>query len=159
MFGRSLRCSPRLCWPILAASLFAISCSSSTTVYPVKGQILFNDQPAEGVLIRLHWAGAPITQGQEIPLGTGRADGGGNFEIESTVQGKAVKGLPVGDYIATFEWTPPTAAGGGFGSMKDSGKAPPPPKDKLEGRYKTLEKGQKVPITKGENVLPPFKLK
>ena len=45
MVTRLLRQLPHLCLPILAASFLAVSCSSSTKVYPVKGSVLVKDDP------------------------------------------------------------------------------------------------------------------
>ena len=90
----------------LATALIAVAaitgCSSKKVegrkeVFPARGKLLVNDQPAPGAMLVLHPVGG--TYDAEHPVATVGPDG--SFEL-TTYEGK--DGAPVGEYIVTAQW-------------------------------------------------------
>jgi hypothetical protein len=91
---------------VLAGSL--IGCGGEAgrlPVYPVKGQVRLDGQPAEGAFVVLHPISGPAAEGDRRtgeplkPRASVRADGG--FEVSTYDAGD---GAPVGQYAVTIEW-------------------------------------------------------
>jgi hypothetical protein len=127
----------------LLLSLLAMSCGQSRfkKVYPVKGRVLVDGKPAEGVTVGFHSLDDP---GDELVRPWGKTDGDGWF-TPSTY--KKDDGLPAGSYAVTLIWLPK----GYQGSIEVANKLP--------ARYSEAETSQlKAQINAGRNELPPFEL-
>jgi hypothetical protein len=129
---------------LLLLSLLATSCAKSRfkPVYPVKGRVLVNGEPAESVTISFHSLDDP---GDELVRPWGTTDADGWFTVNTY---KKDDGLPAGPYAVTAVWLPKDYQG----STEAANKLPTDYSD-------TETSGIKVQITKGNNVLPPFELK
>src|SRR5262245_42477737 len=129
-----------------AALALPILCGSSCAkndgrrpVYPVRGQVLVSDKPAEKAFVVFHPAGAQDPQALR-PYGHARADG--SFKLTTYA---ADDGAPAGEYLVTVVWLAP---GGG--------EDPP---DLLKGRYRDPAASPfKVTVQQGPTELTPFKL-
>lgn len=136
---------------VVASTLLAlVSCGDGRTyrkVYPVKGKILVNGQPAEDCHIVLNH-----TYEDKNPVAPqARTDAKGEFQL-TTYQ--ANDGAPDGEYIATITWRERS------GITKQEFEGP----DRLGGAYAKAEKNKGLPgfVIKVENKaleLPPFDLK
>src|SRR5262249_37839698 len=106
-------------------------------VYPVKGRILVNGKPEEGVSVGFHSLDDP-NDALVRPQGTTDADGW--FTVNTY---KRNDGLPAGSFAVNMLWLPKNFQG-------DVESA-----NKLQARYANPEtSGFKVEIIEGENVLP-----
>lgn len=128
----------------LAVILFT-ACSSEPvehyanrkSTFPVKGQLLVNNQPAAGAFIVLYPVNEPAEPTDPRPQATVAADG--SFTIST--YGEA-DGAPAGDYRVTITW---------------EGGADEP--DKLGGRYADVMQSKiKVTVKEGSNELEPIRL-
>jgi hypothetical protein len=130
--GKSLRALTTLrLLALLLLSFLATSCGKPRfkSVYPVKGRVLVNGQPAEGVTVRfvsLDDPDDPLVR----PLGT--TDAGGWFTATTY---KKDDGLPAGSYAVALDWLPK----GYVGPRESANKLP-------------------MHYSAGNNVLPPFEL-
>jgi len=117
---------------------------SSVKLYPVKGKVLFKDQPAEGAKVVLSPAGEENAQFRGArPTATVSADG--SFEMFTDPHGV---GAPAGAYDVLITWFPP---------RDENPNANP--KNKLPAKYGDPTKPPlKVTVKEGENTLEPFKL-
>jgi hypothetical protein len=129
---------------LLLSSLLATSCSKPSRfqpVYPVKGRVLVDGEPAAGVTVRF----APLDNPDDAlvrPMAT--TDSHGWF-VPATY--KQHDGIPAGSYAVTMVWLPE----GYKGRVEKANKLP--------ASYSEPEtSGIKVEIAKRENVLPPFEL-
>lgn len=76
---------------------------SSAKLYPVKGKVLFKDQPAEGAKVVFSPTGEENTQFRgDRPTATVAADG--SFEMRTDPHGV---GVPPGNYAVLITWFPP----------------------------------------------------
>jgi hypothetical protein len=138
---------------ILMSFLGLASCSGgATSLYPVRGKVLYQDAPAAGVLVTLYRAGADDMKTQPS---TGFTDENGVFEI---VTGQE-EGAPEGEYSVTMIWTQP--APGAPKKKTFTTKEDTQTVDKLKGRYADRKNPAlpKVTIKKGVKELDPFLLK
>ena len=127
------------------AGLFLGGCSeSSVKLYPVKGKVLFKDQPAEGAQVVFLPAGEENAQFRGArPAATVSADG--SFELRTDPHGV---GAPVGDYAVLITWFPPRDENPNNN-----------PKNKLPNKYSAPGNPLlKATVKDGENTLEPFKL-
>ncbi len=108
-------------------------------VYPVRGSVTVEGEPAGGVILVFHpQSDTGMTKGNK-PFATTAEDG--SFVATTYVTGD---GAPAGEYIVTAIWP-------------ENPRGPSP--DKLKGRYaKPDANGFAVTISAGENELPPWKL-
>ena len=124
---------------VAAALLSACGGNSAPKLYPVRGQLLWNEQPAEGAQIVFH----PVEATGLMPSGTVGKDG--TFTLTTYPHGD---GAPAGDYAVVVTWYPPDAR-----SLDN-------PQDKLKGRYADPTQSQLKATVKTEpNELPAFRLK
>jgi hypothetical protein len=88
---------------ILAIAMLGGACKkSSTKLFPVKGKVLFKDQPAEGAKVVFSPMGEANAQFRgDRPSATVNADG--SFEMR-TDEGV---GAPPGEYAVLITWFPP----------------------------------------------------
>jgi len=130
---------------IFGLLLVSSSCKkSSAKLYPVKGKVLFKDQPAEGAKVVFAPAGEENAQYRgSRPTATVGADG--LFEIRTEPFGV---GAPPGEYTVLVTWFPP---------RDDNSDANP--KNKLPLKYGDPSKPVlRAKVKEGENNLEPFKL-
>jgi hypothetical protein len=128
---------------VLLLSLLVTSCAKSRFkhVYPVKGRVLVDGEPAEGVTVRFRSLDDPDDE-LVRPMATTDANG---WFLATTY--KVNDGMPPGSYAVSLVWLPkgyrgPIARG-----------------NKLPARYSKAETSEiKVQIATGENVLPTFEL-
>lgn len=120
----------------------------SIPTHPVTGQVTVNGVPASGAIVRLY----PKTSqpGAKYPLmPSGKTDGAGVFQLTTY---EDADGAPVGSYVLTVEWPDPEW-------RPPAGGMPPPPPDRMKGRFADPEQSKiEVRIVEGENVLPPIVL-
>jgi len=127
---------------VLAISIFGLtSCAGDgPKLYPVRGTVLLNEQPAEGASVAFHLVGGDSNA--PMPSATVQADG--KFTLRTHPHGE---GAPASDYIVLVVWYPP--------SSDDTVK----PKNKLPDRYAShAETPLRVTVNKGPNELEPFRL-
>lgn len=123
----------------LTLSLFVISCGSNAPpLYPVRGQVFFENQPAAGATVVFH-AGEANTH---KPSGVVGADG--SFTLSTFPHGD---GAPAGEYTVAVTWYPP-------GAREEA-----TPKSKLPARYANpITSNLKASVKPADNTLEPFKL-
>jgi len=144
---RSLPCCRLLV--LLLLSLLVTSCQGKSKfkpVYPVKGRVLVNGQPAEGVTVFFNLVNDPaVTDSNELYVKPkGRTDADGWFTLTTY---KNNDGVPAGGYVVTLFWVPK-----GFkGNIAAANKLP--------AHYKDPETSEiKVQIDEKTNVLEPFEV-
>jgi hypothetical protein len=119
-------------------------CEKSTLkLHPVRGQVLFKDQPTEGATLVLLPAGDENAQYRgPTPYATVAADG--SFEVYTDPHGT---GAPAGEYGVMITWFTP----------RDDNNFNP--KNRLPMKYANQEKPLlKVTVKEGKNDLEPFRL-
>ncbi len=134
-------------WSLLfaLAGIALGSCGkSSVKLYPVRGQVFFKDQPAEGAKVVFLPAGDQNAQYRGArPAATVSPDG--SFEIRTEPEGV---GAPPGDYTVLVTWFPP---------RDENPNANP--KNRLPNKYGDSGKPLlKETVKEGDNTLEPFKL-
>ena len=129
---------------LAAAGLAVAGCNqSSVKLYPVKGKVLFKDQPAEGARIAFLPAGEENSQ-YRGPRPAATVANDGSFEIRTEPYGT---GAPPGEYGILITWYPP----------RDETLNP---RNKLPNKYADPGKPLlKAIVKEGENNLEPFKLR
>jgi hypothetical protein len=137
------RCLTLSVWLLVALAL----CSCSGRRNTVQGKVLYQGKPAKGAVVVFHPKGDDSITA--IPA-TGVAGEDGSFTLSSGKEAGAV----AGEYVITVTW--PEEA-------KETGKitmeAPPPPPDRLKGRYANREtSGLSATVKSGTNQLEPFDL-
>ena len=130
------------------SALLCASCGRSTPkpVYPVSGQVLFNNKPPVGAQVVFHPVGET---GQNVVRPHGEVDESGQFTL-STYGSR--DGAPTGEYFVTVEWwqARQTKARDGDDS---------PPINRLPARYADAQGSKlRVQVTEGTNELGPFRL-
>jgi hypothetical protein len=112
---------------------------SGIALYPVRGSVHFEGQPAEGATVILD----PVAGGEFKPSGTVAADG--SFVVTTHPHGN---GAPVGEYHVIITWYPEDA--------RQSDR----PKNKLPAKYGDSAKTPvpKVTVSTGSTDIPPIKL-
>ena len=109
--------------------------------YPVSGQVLVGDKPADGVMVKFYNAKNPKNVDAPQPYATTDADG--KFSLSTFDPGD---GAPADDYIVILLW-PVGPPGPSF------------PKDRLGNAYTNPDTTPfKATIAKGETRLEPFRI-
>jgi len=118
--------------------------TSSVKLYPVRGQVFFKDQPAEGAKVVFLPAGEENAQYRGArPAATVAADG--SFEMRTEPYGV---GAPLDDYVVLITWFPPRDENPNSN-----------PKNKLPNKYGDPSHPLlKASVKEGENKLDPIKL-
>jgi hypothetical protein len=116
---------------LAAMGLTALICSSCTrgeSLYPVRGQVFFDGQPATGALVVLHPAD---DNSPEATRPSGYVDATGTVKLASYLMSSRSfgDGAPAGEYIVTVLWLPPNVKE--YSSKHPNSELP----DKLQGRY------------------------
>ena len=126
----------------LLASCMLCGCGASgPKLNPVRGKVLFMDQPAEGATIVFQPKGG-ANAATTMPFGTVLADG--SFSLTTDPHGE---GAPAGDYSVLISWHPPDA------------REQNNPHNKLPAKYSDPTAPLlTATVQEGENDLPPFKL-
>src|SRR5262249_21010097 len=129
--------------------LGCLGCSSSEPLYPVRGRVLYKNEPAKGVLVTFHLKGADPVKAVR-PVGHTGEDG------TFTLSTGANEGAAAGEYVVTFIWSEEVAPKAkGYVST-----APPEVRDRLQGTYANAAASKlQATIKAGENQLEPFQLK
>jgi hypothetical protein len=125
---------------ILAIAMLGGACKkSSAKLFPVKGKVLFKDQPAEGAKVVFSPTGEENAQFRgDRPSATVTADG--SFEMRTDPHGV---GAPPGEYAVLITWFPP---------RDENPNANP--KNKLPAKYSDPTKPPlKATVKEGENDL------
>jgi hypothetical protein len=137
-------------WLILAAALACVSCSGGgATLYPVKGKVLYKNQPLAGAQVTFHPKGADLKTVN--PTGLTKEDG------TFTVMTGPSEGAPAGEYTVTLICSEQVAP---QGNKKVISTEMPETKDRLGGAYANRNTSTiKVEIKPGPNELQPFDLK
>ena len=130
---------------IAVSGLALAGCNKpSAKLYPVRGQVFFKDQPAEGAKVVFLPAGDENAQYRGArPAATVSADG--SFELRTDPHGV---GAPAGDYAVLITWFPPRDENPNSN-----------PKNKVPNKYSDPGKPLlKANVKESENTLEPFKL-
>lgn len=115
--------------------------SSGVKLYPVKGQVFYQGEPAEGAIVVFH-PSSSSSPGVPLPSGTVAADG--TLRLTTHPHGE---GAPAGDYNVVVTWFPPNSR-----EMEN-------PRNKLPMRYADAASGLlKASVKEGNNELPAFRL-
>jgi hypothetical protein len=134
--------------PLLLLSLLLTSCGKSRfkPVNTVKGRVLVNGEPTEGIDVSFHSLDDP---GDQLVSPSGTTDQDGNFTMSTY---NADDGVPAGKYAVTMIWLMTDKRGRTkFGPLSKTNKLPMKYSDPKTS-------GFTVEITKGDNTLPPFEL-
>ena len=127
----------------LVACLLLVSCGTSgPELHPVRGQVLYEGQPAAGV--QVVFQPAEQTEGKELAMPSGKTADDGSFTLQTYPHGE---GAPVGEYIVLATWYPA------------NGREVDNPKNKLSTKYANPgEPLLKATVKAGDNQLEPFRL-
>src|SRR5262245_5431044 len=101
---------------LLSSILLGISCSKSTTLYPVTGKVLYKGQPLSGAVVAFHLEGQKDLK-TDPSIGNSSSDG--TFSLKT---GDAA-GAPAGKYAVTIICPEPNKAKGqgmGFATEFDT---------------------------------------
>src|SRR5215475_11519546 len=83
---------------LLACLCSACAKSDRTSVYPARGQVLFEGEPTPHALVVLHPVSA---ENKETPRPQGKVDADGAFTLSTYDAGD---GAPAGEYVVTVQW-------------------------------------------------------
>jgi hypothetical protein len=129
---------------VLVLVILTVSCGEGRfkEVYPVKGEVFFEGQPAAGATVAFFALDEPK---DPLVKPMGKVDAEGRFTLSTY---KKDDGAPAGSYAVTVIWLPQ----GYQGPIESANKLP--------ARYSSPEtSGLKVTVAQGENGLEPFRLK
>lgn len=137
---------------LLAALSFSGGCGPGVEpVYPVKGKLLVQGQPAAGAELILHPVGGSERLQKLRPHAT--CNEAGEFQLATHNPGD---GVPLGTFKLTVVWpAPPMAAVGDPEISRGKG-------DRLDGRYahdKASASPVEITIAAGQTEIPPIDLK
>jgi hypothetical protein len=126
---------------VVAGCLALPSCGpSGPRLYPVTGQVLFEDKPAAGATVVFHLVGGSA----DAPKPGATVKDDGSFTLNSYPHGA---GAPEGDYTVLVTW------------FEESKNENADPKSRIPTRYADPAKsGLKAAVKPGTNALEPFKL-
>jgi hypothetical protein len=112
-------------------------------VFPVKGVVQFEGEPAVGAFLAFH-PKAPAKPGQDVPRSSAQVQKDGSFELTTYTQGD---GAPAGEYAVTVQWTKPIL----------QGKDPVPGPNVIPAIYATPDTTPlRITVKEGPNQLEPF---
>jgi hypothetical protein len=152
MLARSLSGILSVRFSVLIAALAssgALGCSGGSSLDPVKGKVLYQNQPLAGALVALHPETAASLETQAV---TGLTKEDGTFSL-STGQSE---GAAPGKYVVTVVCMVPEGGEAKPGAMM---QGMPETVDRFKGKYANRESSQiKVEIKAGQSELEPIKL-
>ena len=124
--------------------LLPMACSRSATgVYPVRGEVFFNGQPASGAVVHFH----PLDK-EECSPAFAEVEEDGSFQLSTFAN---YDGAEAGEYVVTINWRDVTPVEGDETIVGT---------DRLGERYSKPQTSKlKVTVVAGENVVPRFDLK
>src|SRR5215210_2553479 len=126
--------------PALAVLLFPACGGGGPKLHPVRGKVLYLEQPAEGAIVVFQ----PANSGPDSPMPSGTVGADGTFTLRTYPGGE---GAPAGDYVVLVTWLPRNA------------REHENPKNKLPGRYSIItESPLRATVKSGTNELEPFRL-
>lgn len=133
---------------LLATAVLGVSCGDGRrAVYPVRGQVLYEDKPTPGALVIFHPVNDPDPT---APRPVARVNADGSFAPTTYTTDD---GAPAGEYVVTVSWVKDVD---NQNTPKEEQKEQP---NMLPDRYsKEKTSGLRVEIKKGRNELPPFRL-
>jgi hypothetical protein len=135
---------------VALAALCMTSCSKGRAFYPVRGKLLVNGKPAEGVSIVFFLVDDPDAKPVQ-PSAIVAADG--SFEIKTFVlQDRVLKdGAPAGQYQVSCVWYPP--------DLQKYVAAMAALPDRLKGKYSDPKtSGLRAEVREQPTELPTFEL-
>jgi hypothetical protein len=136
---RNLR-STELLVAALAAMLVPACGGGGTKLYPVRGKVLYLDQPAEGAVVVFQ----PVNSGPDSLTPSGIVGADGTFSLRTHPHGD---GAPTGEYVVLVTWLPPNA------------REQENPKNKLPPKFASpTDSPLKATVKAGTNELAPFML-
>jgi hypothetical protein len=128
---------------LVVVCLIPLACNHPATkeVYPVRGEVFFNGQPAKGALVHFH----PVDE-EECAPAFAEVQEDGSFQLTTT---DTFDGAEAGDYVVTINWRD---------EEKVDGETISGP-DRLGERYSRPATSKlKATVTAGENVVPRYDL-
>lgn len=136
-------------WFLLLALLTAAGCGAAKPpLHPVRGQVFFQDKPAEGVLVLCHPVGGQLPPDAPLPP-HGHVQADGSFTLSTYAEGD---GAPAGEYVIVI--LEPTGEGE---EGEEDGR-----RSRLRRLPETVGDAQTSPlrreVTPGDNVWAPFRL-
>ncbi len=131
----------------------AFGCNSADEkLYPAKGKVLVNGQPANGAIVT--FVPAQSASDGQVAFGIGTCNENGEY----TVQSGGKDGIRAGSYAVTVIWPDPKKKITEADKMM--GKQPSDLPDLLQGRYANKEKSQLAATIKPEdNTIADYELK
>ena len=132
--------------------------NSKIPIYPVRGEVLHQGEPAEGALVIFH----PLDQTKDVgekvpPRPSGLVAADGSFALTTHTPGD---GARAGDYQVSIVWFDEVDSDSGGGIGQRDSEHGPRAKDRLNGTFADPKhSGLKATITSGVNALEPFDLK
>jgi hypothetical protein len=137
---------------LAALTLLGASCRKGPLCYPVRGQLLVGNQPAEGALVV--FVPAPDPGGQAPrPSATVGADGSFTLQTYDSQTRTTQTGAPPGAYVVTVLWQPEEAKD----PSRERTSADLP--DRLQARYADPATSPlRAEVKPGGNDLEPFRL-
>jgi len=131
---------------VVLSAISCTSCSGDAALNSVRGKVLYENQPIQGVLVSFHPKGA-ASPDTLLPVGQTKEDG--TFTLTT---GKS-EGAPTGEYFVTF--TCPQRPEAPEGEKRPQmGKFSL--EDRFKGAYAKETSAFQVEIKKGNNELEPF---
>ena len=128
-------------------ALFLASCGNSKGLYPVRGKVLCNGEPAAGATVTFVRKGVADPLNEPTPQGVVAEDG------TFTLAGPSGVGAAPGEYAVLIEWKE------GAGAKRGRAPALNAP-DRLKKRYLDPNKPLlTATVEPKSNTLPPFELK
>jgi hypothetical protein len=136
---------------IVFACIAASGCDSTPAgrlpVYPARGTVTIDGQPADGAILTFFGQSDDL-KGRRVPVPMATVNSDGTYEVRSY---GANDGMPVGDFRVTLIWPEPIPEGEDVEFYE--------PKDRLAGKYSNPAKSEiSVSIVKGTNEIPAIDL-
>jgi hypothetical protein len=139
----------RLAWAaVLISALISVSCGQSgrPKLYPVRGKVLHDGQPAAGARVTFYPKDRTGPQSLS-PVGTVLQDG--SFELTTFKTGD---GAPAGEYDVAIVWPTQPGRKAVAAALVDT--------DRLNGAYSDpARSGLQARVVEGKNELPSFELR
>jgi hypothetical protein len=137
---------------VLLPVLFCMSCSGGAKYNPVRGKVLYKNEPIVGVYVTFHPKGSQKLS--ELPFGVTEEDG--SFSM-NTGPGE---GAPEGEYVVTFYCPQQVEDKAGKKGKPKGMIMQHEMEDRFKGSYSEVAKSSfMVSIKPGKNELEPFHLK
>jgi hypothetical protein len=137
---RNFRSVARLVFAV-AAPLFAGCGGGGPKLHPVRGKVLYMEQPAEGAIVVFQ----PLNSGPDSLMPSGTVGADGRFSLRTHSHGE---GAPAGTYVVLITWMPPNS------------RERETPQNQLPPKYASpTESPFRVTVEARTNELEPFRLR